>query len=303
MKLMPALPESIFDISYLIFAIATGLTLLKTAKRRRDIHLMGAAALFLGCGDAFHLIPRVLAYWTEGGFTAALGIGKLITSVTMTVFYLLLEYIRRDRHQDACHDWELKAMWVLVIIRIALCLFPQNAWTSAQAPLSWGIYRNIPFTMMGILAIISWYRTSEDEGPLRLIYIVIALSFAFYLPVVVLTDRIPAMGMLMLPKTVMYIWMLCMFRKAAKESENQRLKRIQYYEGLLNEATRLLDEGDSSDRLKQCMRDLEAYYASQEWKDDYAADEAGELPADLRRGVLSEDGIYNELQRYQEMNG
>ena len=217
MKLMPALPESIFDIVYLVFAVSTGLTLLKSLHLRRDIRLMGAAALVLGCGDAFHLIPRVLAYWVNGDFTAALGIGKLITSVTMTVFYLLLEYVRRGRHRAAAHGGELTAIWVLAVVRTALCLFPQNAWTSAQAPLSWGIYRNIPFTVMGVLAVILWHRVSQEEGPLRPIYIAIALSFAFYLPVVLLADRFPAVGMLMLPKTVMYIWMLCMFRKAAKE--------------------------------------------------------------------------------------
>ncbi len=47
--------------------------------------LMGIATLVLGGGDAFHLVPRVLNYWMTGDFTAALGIGKFITSVTMTV--------------------------------------------------------------------------------------------------------------------------------------------------------------------------------------------------------------------------
>ena len=41
---------------------------------------------------------------------------------------------------------------------------------------------------------------------------------------------------------------------------------------------------------------LSAYYSSDAWKRDYAADEAGLLPKDLKRGVLSEDGIYNLLE-------
>ena len=49
---------------------------------------------------AFHLIPRVLNYWAPGDYTAALGIGKLITSVTMTLFYLLMEYARRERYKN-----------------------------------------------------------------------------------------------------------------------------------------------------------------------------------------------------------
>ncbi len=57
--------------------------------------------LLLGCGDALHLVPRVLNYWTDGDYTAALGIGKLVTSITMTLFYILIEYARRDRYKIA----------------------------------------------------------------------------------------------------------------------------------------------------------------------------------------------------------
>ena len=49
-------------------------------------------AVTLGCGDAFHLVPRAVALCTTGleTYMEALGIGKLITSVTMTAFYVLL---------------------------------------------------------------------------------------------------------------------------------------------------------------------------------------------------------------------
>ncbi len=46
---------------------------------------------------------------------------------------------------------------------------------------------------------------------------------------------------------------------------------------------------------------LEAYYSGKQWKDDYAMDERGEIPADVKRGVLSEDGIYNMLERNKEI--
>ena len=48
---------------------------------------MALATLILGCGDAFHLVPRVLNYFSDADYTAALGIGKLVTSITMTGFY------------------------------------------------------------------------------------------------------------------------------------------------------------------------------------------------------------------------
>ena len=44
------------------------------------------------------------------------------------------------------------------------------------------------------------------------------------------------------------------------------------------------------------MQELSAYYGSEEWHADLAEDEAGNLPRDLKRGVLSQDGLYDLLQ-------
>ncbi|MBO6000298.1 MAG: hypothetical protein J6P81_00770 [Spirochaetales bacterium] len=210
---MPALPESIFDVVYLAFAIGSGISLLKRKGSNSITRLLGLMALILGCGDAFHLVPRVLNYWVPGDWTAALGIGKLVTSITMTFFYLLLEHVRRIRYEIK-NETILYAVYALSVARIILCLFPQNMWTSADAPLSWGIYRNIPFLILGILSIILWHRSAKDDKVFCFLWLAILLSFAFYVPVVLWADKIPLLGMLMLPKTVMYIWMIVMFKKA-----------------------------------------------------------------------------------------
>ncbi|MBQ9679691.1 MAG: hypothetical protein IJV48_03285 [Ruminococcus sp.] len=214
---MPALPESIFDILYLIFAIVSGIILLYKAKGRRMIRLFGLMTLLLGLGDSFHLVPRVLNYWTQGDHTSALGVGKLVTSVTMTVFYLLMEYARRERYGISGQKSALTAVWVLSAVRIALCCFPQNGWTSTEPSLLWGILRNIPFAILGVLTVILWLRSAHKDKPLRRLWLAVSLSFLFYLPVVVWAQEIPLIGMLMLPKTCMYIWMILMFGKTEKE--------------------------------------------------------------------------------------
>ena len=53
--------------------------------------------------------------------------------------------------------------------------------------------------------------------------------------------------------------------------------------------------------LQPEIQKLEEYYASRRWKDDFAADERGDIPGDIKRGVLSEDGIYNLLDRNKEI--
>ncbi|MBR1848500.1 MAG: DUF4298 domain-containing protein [Lachnospiraceae bacterium] len=49
----------------------------------------------------------------------------------------------------------------------------------------------------------------------------------------------------------------------------------------------------NEEAIQKDLVSLEAYYTSGLWKEDFVADEEGQLPADLKRGVLSEDGIYN----------
>lgn len=53
--------------------------------------------------------------------------------------------------------------------------------------------------------------------------------------------------------------------------------------------------------LRSALFTLEAYYTSSAWRTDFEADEAGLLPPDLKRGVLSEDGIYNLLEEYKRV--
>lgn len=213
---MPALPESIFDICYLVFAIVSGILLLKKSKGRKYVRIFGIMTLLLGCGDALHLVPRVLNYWTDGDYTAALGIGKLVTSITMTLFYILIEYARRDRYKITGEKGVLASVWILGIIRIALCCFPQNGWTSAEPSLLWGILRNIPFALLGILTVVLWLRSAKNDTPLKLMWLAVTLSFLFYIPVVLFAQTMPMIGMLMLPKTCMYVWMIVMFKKAGK---------------------------------------------------------------------------------------
>lgn len=75
-----------------------------------------------------------------------------------------------------------------------------------------------------------------------------------------------------------------------------RLQRILHHELAMQEAERLLRSGDDPERLQRLINEIESYYASAEWKQDFEADEAGLLPQKLKRGVLSEDGIYDLLE-------
>ena len=98
---MQAIMETAFDGVYLTSVITLGLLMIRGSGSSAQYRLFGVMAVVLGCGDAFHLLPRAYALCTTGleNYTVALGLGKWITSVTMTVFYVLLYYVWRKRYK------------------------------------------------------------------------------------------------------------------------------------------------------------------------------------------------------------
>lgn len=207
---MQAIMETGFDIIYLATVITLGILMIKGNRGNRQYLLFGIMAVTLGLGDSFHLVPRAIALCTTGlqDYTVALGIGKWITSITMTIFYVILYYVWRLRYHVEGRNELTIVMYILAALRIALCMFPQNAWTSVNAPLSWGIYRNIPFALMGLMVIILFYQSSRQKQDKAFynMWLTIVLSFAFYIPVVLFADTIPMVRMLMIPKTCAYVW-------------------------------------------------------------------------------------------------
>ncbi|MCQ2591333.1 MAG: hypothetical protein MJ188_00995 [Treponema sp.] len=211
---MGKIMEAVFCVFYLIFTMIIGIKTVTKSKGNRAFTVFGYMTIILVCGDSFHLVPRIFAAINQSGdYGFWLGIGKLITSITMTVFYFLMYCFYEIHFQKKSLVLRI-VMAMLMVIRIALCLFPQNDWTGA-APVTWGIYRNIPFTIMGLLVIVLFFINRKDDI-FRWMWLAVALSFIFYLPVVLWADVHPMIGMLMLPKTCMYIWIVMMGYKGTK---------------------------------------------------------------------------------------
>ena len=219
---MQAIGETLFDVIYLVTVITIGIIMMVRSKGIKEYFLFGVMAVTLGCGDAFHLVPRALALCTTGleSYTVWLGAGKWITSVTMTVFYILLYYVWRIRYKVKGSNGTTVAVYALAAIRIALCFFPQNKWLSADAPLSWGIYRNIPFALLGLLIIILFFNNAKknNDKEYRFMWLTIVLSFGFYIPVVLWADVYPMIGLLMMPKTCAYVWTVIIGYNSMKKS-------------------------------------------------------------------------------------
>lgn len=212
MKRVFGLFEAVFDVVYLIAALTLGFVLLSTKSDNTARLLAGVMAIVLVCGDAFHLLPRIKVIIThqEERLRRALGIGKQVTSITMTFFYLFLWQIGLMIFPPISTNFWTYLVYFLATVRILLCLLPQNKWQDRYPPVNWGIWRNIPFFLLGITVAILFFLQRNQTPSFNLMWLAILLSFGFYLPVVLYSNKNPKIGMLMLPKTCTYLWMLAM---------------------------------------------------------------------------------------------
>ena len=84
----------------------------------------------------------------------------------------------------------------------------------------------------------------------------------------------------------------------------EQTNRIRKMEQLFDLAKEAMEEPmislETYEKVQEAIAVLSEYYGSKEWKQDYADDEADLLPKDLKRGVLSEDGLWNLLADWQE---
>ncbi|WP_291575667.1 hypothetical protein [Clostridium sp. UBA4548] len=225
---MQAIMETLFDAIYLSSVIILGLQMIIKGKNNQYIKLFGYMSVLLGFGDAFHLVPRSYALLTTGleSHAGALGFGKFVTSITMTIFYVILYRIWELRF-DIKNSTNLRAViGVLAAIRIILCFFPQNQWFIYNSPISWGIYRNIPFAIMGIIMIYIMYREAvkHKDKDYKFMALAVFLSFALYIPVVLWGTIYRPVGILMIPKTLAYVWIVLIGYKHFKKELNNSKK-------------------------------------------------------------------------------
>ncbi|UTT50995.1 hypothetical protein [Rhodococcus gordoniae] len=233
-----AIFESAFDITYLLTIFTLGVLILRGGPARRGelpAQLAGWTAIVLGFGDSFHLLARVWALNTTGveAHHVSLGYGKLVTALTMTAFYVLV-YLLILRRWPTARETRTEGtyrplgpspvmsivVYTAAIVHVLLILLPQNDIFSADPPLSWGIIRNIPFLVLGVVIIGALWVRARGDAFYRFAWPAVTLSFGFYLPVVLWAQQNETVGLLMIPKTLAYVWLVVMGYRAFAGKHN-----------------------------------------------------------------------------------
>lgn len=221
--------ETAFNLAYL-----AGIWGLVAAMARRRHHvarehgpvawLFLAVFALLALGDTGHVGFRVLAFagggleqrLNVGGLEVGLvGAGALATAVTVTFFYAGLVLIWQRRFAQPLGVWG----WVLLaagVIRLVVMAFPENNWNSTVPPQPWSLYRNLPLMVqgLGVAALILRDAFATRDRVFQWLGALILVSYAFYIPVILWVQAAPAIGMLMIPKTLAYVAMAVLAYRA-----------------------------------------------------------------------------------------
>jgi len=169
----------------------------------------------LALGDTGHVGFRVLGYAigdldarvpVMGFEIGLLGWGTLATAITVTLFYILLLFAWRARF-DGEFGWFGYLLFAAAALRFSFMINPANDWNSLVPPQPWAIVRNIPFFIIGagVTYLILRDALKANDRPFFWIGISIIVSFACYIPVIMFVQKVPMLGMLMIPKTVAYV--------------------------------------------------------------------------------------------------
>lgn len=211
---VPDLMEAVFDTCYLLFDLIAGILFFACSHGSPLFLLYGVLTWTLCFGDAFHLVPRVLraVKGSNEKIERQLGIGLQISSITMTVFYILLLYIWKQTFYEMTAPVMLEILiWVSAAVRIVVCMLPQNNWCGEEGNCKLSVIRNAVFAVTGICVIVLYVMSGNTYGyHMTRMAAAIVVSFGCYLPVTLLSKKMPKIGMLMIPKTCAYIWMIVM---------------------------------------------------------------------------------------------
>jgi len=205
--------EIIFDILYLgTIWVVVAMMFKKKLNLTKETAKIGR--LFMWCffllalGDTGHVGFRVLAYGM-GGLDAnplLVGFGSLATAVTVTFFYMLTVEIWRLRF-----DKKRGAFWWILmavgIIRLGIMIPGANSWGSVVPPFNWSLARNIPLMIqgLGIAVLILIDAVKHKDIFAKKVSLMIFLSYLCYTPVILFIQKVPLLGMLMIPKTLAYV--------------------------------------------------------------------------------------------------
>jgi hypothetical protein len=212
--------EISFNIAYLVVIWGLVIAMIRRqpqvpAGNQRLTRLIIWAFALLALGDSGHVGFRVLAFalgnlettFSVFGLQLGLvGLGALSTAITVTLFYVLILMAWHERFKQP-YGWFGYLLFAAAVLRFLVMILPGNLWNSPVPPQPMSIYRNFFLTVLGLGSAYLILRDSlaTKDRAFTWIGLMIVVSYALYIPVILLVQVYPLVGMLMIPKTIAYV--------------------------------------------------------------------------------------------------
>lgn len=112
-----------------------------------------------------------------------------------------------QRRYHKPYGWFGGLLWAAAVFRLIIMLFPANEWNNTVPPQTWSLIRNVPLMIQGfgVAYLILHDSIKSKDKAFTWIGVMILVSYAFYIPVILFVQRMPMVGMLMIPKTLAYV--------------------------------------------------------------------------------------------------
>lgn len=204
--------ETLFYFIYISVLAIAGVILILISSSYPQF-LSGVMALFLLIAEVFFIFPRVSIIWHKRTIEKAInmGRGRQINSILFTFVFILLWNIAILLLHPYFPNWVLILFYSLCLLRIILCLFPQNRWKAFYPSLSWTIIRNIPYFLTGLMicSVYFWGRNKFES--IQFVWLALGLSLVFWIPRIILFRNKYLEGILIIPRALCFLWILAMF--------------------------------------------------------------------------------------------
>ena len=213
---MHSVIKSSFYIIFILSSIAVGSQLLLSSKDNRLKKIIGFMLLFLGIGEGFHIVPRLLEIFTSeiNKYQSMIETGRFISSIAILFFYLILYWFRSGFYKKEISKNRTYIVLFIGIIGVVLSIiFKDNTEYFLVA------LRNIPLLALGLVVITEFKKESLVEAgkPFKYLWLALLLSLVFTISFELLSTNFDLFIILMMPKSLMFIWIVYMVFDASKK--------------------------------------------------------------------------------------
>jgi len=220
---MHTIIKSGFYIIFIIISCIAGIHMLIKSNGDKKVTIFGLMVLLLGVGESFHLVPRIFEIFSNSSkdYGAMIETGRFIASLSIIFVYYILFWFCNVLCNTSPTKKRNITLIILGILSIAVSILFWNTDDTLFV-----LLRNVPTIVIGLLVVVYFNGQTSSilNHPFKYLGLALILSLLFTIGFELLGQDYPFFIILMMPKTLMYIWIILMgyiaYRKE-RLSENE----------------------------------------------------------------------------------